>query len=97
MDFTNAIAIIITGPFVLAMTHGVAHPLQSIVAIILIGVESGFRYVSVIRVAATLYAVPYYSKLGYKKSTDVRTSWSFNGYGLPIQPMKKMLEKDFSF
>jgi hypothetical protein len=44
MDFTNAIAIIITGPFVLAMAHGVAYSLQAIVAIILIGVENGFRY-----------------------------------------------------
>ena len=47
--------------------------------------------VSVIRVAATLYAVPFYSKLGYKKSTGVRASWSFGGYGLPYQPMKKIL------
>jgi GNAT superfamily N-acetyltransferase len=48
--------------------------------------------VSVIRVAATLYAVPFYSKMGYKKSTGVRISWSFDGYGLPIQPMKKILK-----
>jgi predicted N-acetyltransferase YhbS len=47
--------------------------------------------VTVIRVAATLYAVPFYSKLGYKKSTGQRTSWSFDGYGLPYQPMKKTL------
>ena len=46
--------------------------------------------VSVIRVAATLYAIPFYSRLGYKKSTGLRTSWSFDGYGLPYQPMKKM-------
>jgi predicted N-acetyltransferase YhbS len=49
--------------------------------------------VAVIRVAATLYAVPFYSKLGYQKSTGVRISWSFDGYGLPVQPMKKKLTK----
>lgn len=47
------------------------------------------KNIAVIRVAATLYAVPFYSKLGYKKSTGVRNSWSFDGYGLPYQPMKK--------
>jgi GNAT superfamily N-acetyltransferase len=50
------------------------------------------QHVPVIRVAATLYAVPFYSRLGYKKSTGVRRSWSFNGYGLPVQPMKKVLK-----
>ena len=44
---------------------------------------------TVIRVASSLYAVPFYSKMGYKKSTGVRNSWSFQGYGCPIQPMKK--------
>ena len=48
--------------------------------------------VAIVRVAATLYAVPFYKKLGYKKSTGVRKSWSFDGYGLPIQPMKKTLQ-----
>jgi GNAT superfamily N-acetyltransferase len=46
---------------------------------------------SVIRVAATLYAIPFYQALGYKKSTGVRNGWSFEGYGLQIQPMKKVL------
>ena len=46
----------------------------------------------VIRVAATLYAVPFYQAIGYKRSTGVRQSWSFDGYGLPIQPMRKVLE-----
>ena len=46
----------------------------------------------VIRVAATLYAVPFYQKMGYKKSTGVRKSWSFEGYGLPIQPMRKVIK-----
>ncbi len=47
----------------------------------------------VIRVAATLYAVPFYLALGYKKSTGVRSGWSFEGNGLTVQPMKKVLEK----
>jgi predicted N-acetyltransferase YhbS len=46
----------------------------------------------VIRVAATLYAVPFYLKMGYKRSTGVRQSWSFAGHGLPIQPMRKVLK-----
>lgn len=55
--------------------------------------ESVAQGVSVIRLAATLYAVPFYLKLGYRKSTGVRTGWSFDGYGLQIQPMKKLLEQ----
>lgn len=55
--------------------------------------ESIGQSVSVIRVAATLYAVPFYLKLGYRRSTGVRTSWSFDGYGLQIQPMKKLLRQ----
>lgn len=47
--------------------------------------------VKLIRVSATLYAVPFYSKMGYKKSTGERLSWSFGGHGLPVQPMKKIL------
>lgn len=45
----------------------------------------------VIRVASSLYAVPFYLKMGYKRSTGVRVGWSFQGQGLPIQPMKKTL------
>ena len=45
----------------------------------------------VIRVASSLYAVPFYLERGYKKSTGVRQGWSFQGRGLPIQPMKKVL------
>lgn len=45
----------------------------------------------VIRVASTMVAVLFYSKMGYKKSTGVRKSWSFDGYGFPIQPMKKVI------
>jgi GNAT superfamily N-acetyltransferase len=46
---------------------------------------------NVIRVASSLYAVPFYLKMGYKKSTGIRKSWSFQGYGFPIQPMRKVL------
>jgi GNAT superfamily N-acetyltransferase len=45
-----------------------------------------------IRVAATLYAVPFYLMMGYKRSTGVRNSWSFDGHGMPIQPMRKILK-----
>ena len=48
--------------------------------------------VEVIRVAATMYGVPFYLAMGYKRSTGVRSSQSFEGRGLPIQPMRKMLE-----
>jgi GNAT superfamily N-acetyltransferase len=53
--------------------------------------------VTVIRVASTLYAVPFYLKMGYKRSTGVRSGWSFEGRGLQIQPLKKILETDESF
>ena len=53
--------------------------------------ESRRQGVTVIRVAATLYAVPFYLALGYKRSTGVRTGWSFEGRGLQIQPMRKVL------
>jgi predicted N-acetyltransferase YhbS len=45
----------------------------------------------IIRVASTLYAIPFYLEMGYKKSTGVRRGWSFQGQGIPIQPMKKVL------
>lgn len=50
--------------------------------------------VSVVRVAATFYAVPFYLAMGYKKSRGPHTGWSFQGRGLPVQPMKKILKKD---
>jgi GNAT superfamily N-acetyltransferase len=50
--------------------------------------------VMVIRVASTLYAVPFYLKLGYKRSTGLRAGWSFEGRGLIYQPMKKTLAGD---
>jgi GNAT superfamily N-acetyltransferase len=48
--------------------------------------------IQVIRVAATLYGVPFYLAMGYKRSTGVRSSQSFEGHGLPIQPMRKVLQ-----
>ena len=46
----------------------------------------------VVRLASTLYAVPFYESLGYKKSTGVRRGWSFDGENFQWQPMKKILE-----
>ena len=45
----------------------------------------------VIRLASTVYAVPFYQAMGYKRSTGLRSGWSFEGQGLSIQPMKKVL------
>jgi GNAT superfamily N-acetyltransferase len=47
----------------------------------------------IIRVAATVYGVPFYTAMGYKRSTGMRASRSFEGHGLPIQPMRKVLER----
>jgi GNAT superfamily N-acetyltransferase len=44
-----------------------------------------------ILLVATLYAVPFYQAVGYKKSTGIRNGWSFDGEGLRYQPMKKEL------
>ena len=48
--------------------------------------------VAVIRVASSEFAVPFYLAIGYKRSTGVRSGWSFDGSGLQIQPMKKVLK-----
>ncbi len=55
--------------------------------------ESLRQGVAVIRVASTLYAVPFYLAMGYNRSTGVRPGWSFEGQGLQSQPMKKILKK----
>ena len=47
--------------------------------------------VRVFKLAATLYAVPFYLSLGYKRTTNVRTTRSFGERGLPYQPMRKVL------
>lgn len=39
-----------------------------------------------IKIRASLYAVPFYTKMGYKKTTGQRTFW-----GLKNQPMKKII------
>jgi GNAT superfamily N-acetyltransferase len=49
------------------------------------------RDVTVIRVASTLYGVPFYLAMGYVRSTGVRSGHSFEGRGLPYQPMRKVL------
>lgn len=53
--------------------------------------ESIDQGVRVIRLAATLYAIPFYTAVGYRKTTGVRNGWSFEGRGLRYQPMKKVL------
>jgi putative acetyltransferase len=50
--------------------------------------QSGAR---VVKLMATLYAVPFYQAVGYKKTTGVRSMRTFEGEGLPYQPMKKVL------
>jgi putative acetyltransferase len=42
-------------------------------------------------VQATLYAVPFYIKVGYKRTTGVRSMRIFEGTRFPYQPMKKVL------
>ena len=46
---------------------------------------------SEIKVMATIYAVPFYQAVGYKRTTGVRRMRSFDGEGLPYQPMKKVI------
>ena len=46
---------------------------------------------TVIRLLATLYAIPFYTALGYQRSTGMRIGPSFQGTGFPYQPMRKML------
>ena len=48
---------------------------------------------SAIKVAATLYAVPFYLEMGYRRTTGVRAYRGFGGSGLVYQPMKKVLER----
>jgi hypothetical protein len=55
--------------------------------------ESISQGTTVVRVAATLYGIPFYLAMGYKRSTGVRTGWSFEGRGLKVQPMRKVLRK----
>ena len=50
------------------------------------------RGVTVFKLLATLHAVPFYLSMGYRKSTGVRGIHSFDGSGLPSQPMKKVIK-----
>jgi hypothetical protein len=43
MHFADTISIVITCPLVFAMTDGMAYAFQTIVAVVFIGVEHGFR------------------------------------------------------
>jgi len=45
-----------------------------------------------IKVAATLFAVPFYLAMGYRRTTGVRAYHGFGGSGMDYQPMKKVLE-----
>ncbi len=54
--------------------------------------EYAGRGVTVFKLLATVYAVPFYQALGYRKSTGVRFIHSFDGQGLPSQPMKKVVK-----
>ena len=47
-----------------------------------------------ITLASSLYSVPFYTRLGYKKSTGVRSGPCFDGQEFPTQPMKKVLRID---
>jgi len=49
---------------------------------------------AVIKLRSTLFAVPFYQAMGYKKSTGVRVMKSFDGKGLPFQAMKKVLREE---
>ncbi len=53
--------------------------------------EAARRGDAVVRLASTIFAVPFYTALGYRRTTGVRTGRSFDGTGLPYQPMKKEL------
>lgn len=47
--------------------------------------------VTVMRVTSTMFAIPFYTAMGYRKSTGVRIGWSFEGKGMKVQPMRKVL------
>ena len=49
---------------------------------------------TVIRLASTLYAVPFYQAMGYKKTTGARAMRSFEGSGFEYQPMKKTINQE---
>ncbi|MBN1857951.1 GNAT family N-acetyltransferase [Candidatus Bipolaricaulota bacterium] len=48
---------------------------------------------TILRVAATLPAVPFYQAMGYKRFTGVQTMRVFDGAGFEYQPMRKFLSR----
>lgn len=46
---------------------------------------------TILHVAATLNAIPFYEAMGYKRSTGVRAMRIFDGAGFAYQPMRKVL------
>ena len=46
-----------------------------------------------ITLQSTLFAVPFYQALGYKRSTGIRSGPCFEGSGFKYQPMKKALSR----
>ena len=52
------------------------------------------RGVTVFKLLATLHAIPFYLAMGYRKSTGLRLIHSFEGQGLPSQPMKKVVKRN---
>lgn len=55
--------------------------------------ESRTLGATTIRVQATLYATPFYLAMGYRRTTGIRLMTSFDGAGLPYQPMKKTIRR----
>ncbi len=51
------------------------------------------RGAGVFRVFATIYGIPFYAALGYKRSTGMRIGTSFEGAGFPFQPMRKQVRR----
>ena len=47
--------------------------------------------VTVFKLSSTLYAIPFYLSVGYKKTTGICSMSSFEEEGLPYQPMKKVV------
>lgn len=56
--------------------------------------ESRRRGTRVIHVASTQFGYPFYLATGYKRSTGLRNSRSFEGRNLPVQLMRKVLARN---
>lgn len=55
--------------------------------------ESLAQGVKQIKVAAPMFAVSFYLRLGYKRSTGIRSTPAFPAGSLPRQPMKKTISR----